>query len=251
MLLHYQERNVSLSQTDVRLAGGFVSTTAAPTPAAVSRNGAGPIEDRVARLRKLATEAPDAARDDAWAWIAELGRRVRRDRGEALAELDHLFRAGRPSSGIDGQTEGTLVTFTVHPIFDTTIAALTTAWLPWAGKRFDALAGTGDNLLLRSARWPAKLLWPLYGMRDAAERLAAFDFETRVEPGALDQDREVLVIDYEPVESNPRVVIRSIRDELVEVVPGAHLGKMLWRSGSGGQASHTLLAYFALKSELA
>jgi hypothetical protein len=61
----------------------------------------------------------------------------------------------------------------------------------------------------------------------------------------------VLVIDYAPVESNPRVVIRSIRDELVEVVPGAHLGKMLWRSGSGESASHTLLAYFALKSELA
>ena len=227
-----------------------MSATAVPTPAAVSRNGADPIEDRVARLRKLAAQDPASARDDAWAWIAELSRRARRDRDEALTELNHLFRAGRPSTGIDGQTDGTLVTFTVHPIFDTSIAALTTAWLPWAGKRFDALAATGDNLLLRSARWPAKLLWPLYGMRDAVERLAAFDFETRVEPGALDRDRDVLVIDYGPVESNPRVVIRSIRDELVEIVPGAHLGKMLWRSGSGEDASHTLLAYFALKSSL-
>jgi hypothetical protein len=54
----------------------------------------------------------------------------------------------------------------------------------------------------------------------------------------------VLVIDYEPVESNPRLVIRRIRDELVEVSPGMYLGKMLWRRRDG---RHTLLAYFALR----
>jgi hypothetical protein len=83
------------------------------------------------------------------------------------------------------------------------------------------------------------------------DRIAAFDFQTRVEPGAIDTDRDVLVIDYAPVDSNPRVIIKSIRDELVEIVPGANLGKMLWRSGSGEDASYTLLAYFALKSEIA
>jgi hypothetical protein len=36
----------------------------------------------------------------------------------------------------------------------------------------------------------------------------------------------------------------QIRDELVEVAPGTHLGKMLWRHRDG---RHTLLAYFALK----
>ena len=80
---------------------------------------------------------------------------------------------------------------------------------------------------------------------DAGKRLAAFDFRTRVEPGALDTDRDVLVIDYAVVDSNP-LLIKKIRDELVEVVPGAHLGKMLWRHGDGER--HTLLAYFALRS---
>jgi hypothetical protein len=100
------------------------------------------------------------------------------------------------------------------------------------------------NLLLRSARWPSKLLWPAYRLRDAGEHLAAFDFQTRVQRGALDTDTDVLVIDYEPVESNPRLIIRQIRDELVEVAPGVHLGKMLWRHRDG---RHTLVAYFALR----
>ena len=51
-------------------------------------------------------------------------------------------------------------------------------------------------------------------------------------------------IDYHDVESNPRLLIRSIRDELVELVPGAYLGKMLWRHDA---ERHTLLAYFALR----
>jgi hypothetical protein len=92
------------------------------------------------------------------------------------------------------------------------------------------------------------VLWPLYRTRDIGERLAAFDFETRVEAGAVDPDREVLVIDYAPVESNPRLIIKRIRDELVELVPGVHLGKMLWRSGSIEDPSYTLLAYFALRT---
>jgi hypothetical protein len=206
------------------------------------------VTDRVARLSALADSEPAAARDEAWAWIAELGRRARRDRDGALNELGELFRAGTPATGIDGPTEGSLVTFTVQPAFDTCVAAVTTAWLPWAGKRFDSAARAGDNLLLRSARLPSKLLWPLYATRDAGEHLAAFDFETRIEPGALDPDREVLVIDYAPVESNPALVIKSIRDELVSIVPGANLGKMLWRHGNGER--HSLLAYFALRSEL-
>jgi hypothetical protein len=42
----------------------------------------------------------------------------------------------------------------------------------------------------------------------------------------------------------PRLVIRQIRDELVEVAAGTHLGKMLWRDRDG---RHSLLAYFALR----
>ena len=204
-----------------------------------------PVEERLRRMRTLSEQDRAAAQQEAWAWIVELGQRVGTNREEALAELAELFHAGKPSRGIEGPTEGRLVSFTVHPAIDRLLAAITSAWMPWMGKTFDTLAQGGGNLLARSAKWPMKLLWPTYRTGPAPNAIAAFDFETRVEAGKVDPDIEVLVIDYAPVASNPRLIIKSIRDELVEIVPGAHLGKMLWRSGSG---KHTLLAYFALKS---
>ena len=77
---------------------------------------------------------------------------------------------------------------------------------------------------------------------------AAFDFTTYVEPGKLDPSVEVLVIDYGSVPANPALLIRQIRDELVQVVPGANLGKMLVRVPRRRQLFDAL--YFALKSEI-
>jgi hypothetical protein len=207
---------------------------------------AGVVERRVQVLRELAQSDPAAAADQAWAWFVEAGKRFHDDRDGAGEELAALFRAGTPSREIDGPTQGALITLTVHPALDRGTAAITTLWLPWLGKRFDAAAQRGENLLRRSARWPSKALWPRYRMNDAPQGLAAFDFEMRVEAGKDDPDREVLVIDYAPIERNPSFVIRSIRDELVEIVPGAHLGKVLWRHRDGDR--YRLLGYFALRS---
>jgi hypothetical protein len=212
-------------------------------PAAAAARTA--VERRVERLRALARTDPAVAQDDAWAWFVDAGHRLRRDRAGALAELAELFAAGDASRDVDGQTDGALVTFTVHPALDRVMAAVTALWMPWLGKRFDAVGRRGTNLLARSARWPAKLLWPAYAMRDVAEGLLAFDFTTRVEAGAVEPCPDVLVIDYAAVPSNPALLIRSIRDELVEIVPGAHLGRMLWSHGGG---RHSLLAYFALRA---
>jgi hypothetical protein len=57
----------------------------------------------------------------------------------------------------------------------------------------------------------------------------------------------VLKIDYGPVASNPRLVIRRIRDELVQIVPDTYLGKILWRSGEGDEATYGCIGYFALR----
>jgi len=184
---------------------------------------------------------------DAWTRIEALSERARHDRDGAIAELEAMFRSGRPSEGIDGPTDGRLVTFAARPAFDRAVAAITALWMPWSGKRFNAGASRGDNLLARSARVPARLLWPLYGMQEADGNVVAFDFNTWVEPGAVDPDMDVLVIDYASVDDNPRVLIKSIRDELVEVEPGVHLGKMLWRHDGGER--HSLLAFFALRSD--
>lgn len=197
---------------------------------------------RLAELRELAKTDPARAQRETWEWIGELGKRARSDREGAEAELNELFRAGTPPRGLDEETEGILVTPLIQPFADRLLWGLTSAWMPWLGKRFDAAAGRGDNILTGSARWPAKLIWPLYGTKGIAKGRAAFDFETRVEPGKADPDTDVLVIDYSVVDSNPRLIIRSIRDELVELVPDTYLGKILW-----AREDWPCIGFFALR----
>jgi hypothetical protein len=209
----------------------MADTAAQTEPAArfASEASASPIARRMAELRKGAQSSPATAADAAWGWFQELGEHVRSDRESGVRDLDELFRLGAAPTSIDGQTEGILVAPLIQPLLDRGLNLLTGAWMPWLGKRFDRGAQLGDNTLTSSTRLVGKLLWPLYGMKEYGSNLAAFDFETRVEPGELDPDTDVLVIDYRPIEKNPDFIIRSIRDELVEITPGANLGKILWR----------------------
>jgi hypothetical protein len=204
-----------------------------------------PTAQRVAELREVSQSSPATAADAAWGWFKELGERARSDRERGTAELNELFRLGTAPTAIDGQTEGILVAPLIQPVVDKGLGLLTGAWMPWLGKRFDRAAQLGDNTLTSSTRYVGKLLWPMYAMREYGSNLAAFDFETRVEPGKNDTDTDVLVIDYHPIEKNPNFIIRQIRDELVEIVPGANLGKILWRSGDD---DYTLIGFFALRS---
>ena len=207
-----------------------------------------PVQARVTKLRTLAKTDPEGAREEAWAWIEDLGQRARENRDDAHEELQQLFLCGQPADDVKGQTEGILVTWTMHPLADKVIGSITNAWMPWLGKAFMPEEGKGINTLTKSARLPAKLLWPLYGMRDSPLGHSAFDFKTYVEPGKLDPSVKVLVIDYESVPENPVVLIRQIRDELVRIVPGANLGKMLVKVPRRKDLFPAL--YFALKSEI-
>jgi hypothetical protein len=201
---------------------------------------------RVAELREQGTSAPLEARDAAWRWFEQLGEEVGRDRDAGAATLAELFALGTPPAGIDGRTEGILVAPLITGPVDRVMRGLAGAWMPWMGKRFDAERKRGDNVLRQSARWPAKLFWPLYPTRDLGDDRTAFDFETRVERSEDDSSVDVLVIDYVVMDSNPRFLIKRIRDELVEIVPGANLGKVLWRNGDG---SYALIGYFALRND--
>jgi hypothetical protein len=73
---------------------------------------------------------------------------------------------------------------------------------------------------------------------------AAFDFLTRIERGMVEPAVDVLVIDYEPVSSNPKMLIRQIRDELVELVPDTYLGRILFKLGENRYSN---IGYFALR----
>ena len=226
------------------MATTTASARVTPRPA-TRRHSGHSVEARVAQLRELAHEDPVLVRDQAWQWFSEAGERLVTDRQAAMSELGALFATGRPSTGIDGETEGALVGWVAAPVVDRLLRLVTDRWLPWAGKRFDSAAGTGDNVLLASTKPIARAVWPVYRLRPFGKRFTGFDFTTSIQRGALDPELDVLVIDYASVRSNPWLFIKQIRDELVEVIPGAHLGKMILE-GPGDR--HALLAYFALKS---
>lgn len=201
--------------------------------------------DAVAAWRMQAVTHPLDAAEAAWRRILDLQALARTDRKQADALLDDLFRAGSPAYGLDGPTDGILVMTTTTALTDAALTALTSVWMPWEGKRFDAGTGTGDNRMTDEATVVSKVLWPLYSMKDSPAGKTAFEFTTYVEPGKEDPDREVMVIDYADVKGNPRLLIRSIRDELVELVDGAYLGKVLYRLPT---RSYVKLGYFALRT---
>jgi hypothetical protein len=203
------------------------------------------VERYVEALQGLGKQNADLARRGAWNQIRLAGARAATRPGEAHESLNRIFRLGAPPDPpLDGPHRGILVTPTVQGTADAALRQITSAWMPWLGKRFDAERQSGDNLLAASARVPARVLFPGYRPGPGPEgTLAAFGFRTYVSPGKVDPDRETLKIDYDSDE-NPGFLIRDILDELVQVVPGAYLGKVLLRRGGGEE--WRLIGYFAL-----
>jgi hypothetical protein len=206
------------------------------------------VERYVSALQELASSKPDLARRQAWRQIRLAGKRAAGRRPEALDSLNRMFRLGvPPEPAIDGPHRGILVTTTVAAAADPAVRMLASAWMPWVGKRLSAAEQSGDNLLLPSARIPLKILFPSYEPQPAGDGdLAAFRFRTYVEPGKVDPDRQALKIDYDSDE-NPSLLIRDILDELVQIVPGAYLGKVLLRRGGQAAPTWRLVGYFALE----
>ncbi|MGZ5326612.1 MAG: hypothetical protein ACXWW8_05330 [Solirubrobacterales bacterium] len=213
--------------------------TAEKTRFGLKRSPKSGVAARVEELRATSKREPEAAQEQTWDWFKDLGK------SRAHAELDELFALGKAPKGLEGRTEGILVVPFIQGVLDRGMTGLTRLMpLPWLGKRFDAVNSRGDNLLRGSARIPVKALWPRYKTKKVEGGRAAFGFVTRTERGKHDPGTDVLVIDYAPVESNPDHLIRSIRDELVEIAPGANLGKILY---STGEDEYRNLGFFALR----
>jgi hypothetical protein len=215
-----------------------------PTPASEARTApapevtGNPTIDRVAALRATAEADPVQAQVETWAWIEELGEKRDAD------GLEALFAQGLAPRGLNGPTEGILVCTLTNPLVDVPVRMLTSVFMPWMGKSFDSAQAEGVNRMTSSSKLPAKLLWPRYGMRETEDGNAAFDFQTRVEAGAIEPSVDVLVIDYADVSDNPALIIRQIRDELVQLVPDTYLGRILFRL-PGDRLSN--IGYFALR----
>ena len=206
------------------------------------------VERYVAALQELAESDPDVAGRQAWTQIRLAGMRAGRRRSEVLDSLNRMFRLGTvPEAPLEGPYDGLVVTTTTFAATDPLFRAFLSLWMPWRGKRFDVKATSGDNIMLPSARGPAKLVWPSYQFQEMGDgRYAAFRFRSYAGAGTLDRDRRVFKIDYDSNE-NPDFLIRDILDELVQVVPDVYLGKVLLRYGKSSRQSRRLVAYFALR----
>jgi hypothetical protein len=141
--------------------------------------------------------------------------------------LNAAFRAGRlPQPELKGRCAGGLAALNIAPGLTQLTRALVRAWLPWQGKTFDPGARRGDNVFTRDSLPLARVLWPFYRdyRDDTPGTYRAFPFRTFTGPGLADPDRQVLKIDYD-LAANPRLTIRRVLDELVQVAPGEYLGK--------------------------
>ncbi len=155
--------------------------------------------------------------------------RPRTHRTLVLGRLNEIFRTGTvPDPPPDGFLPGRLVGLSVWNPLDTAVEGLGRLWMPWQGKAFTPSSAAGVNRLTTSAKLPLKALFPSYAPEEITQKdIDAFRFRTRVAPGAIDPDVQVLKIDYD-FEANPGL-IRRILDELVQIGPGRYLGKILFR----------------------
>jgi hypothetical protein len=206
------------------------------------------VEGYVEALQRIAPERAELAQREAWEQIRLAGARAGRRRREALDSLNRIFRLGHPpSQALDGMQRGIFVTPATFAFLDPLLRAWAAVWMPWIGKRFDSASQTGSNVLTASAKLAVKVLWPGYELEPTGDgNYVAFRFTTYADPGKLDPDIEALKIDYD-FDDNPSFLIRDILDELVEIVPGAHLGKALLRTGEESQPKWNLVGYFALQ----
>ena len=167
--------------------------------------------------------------------LAAARRALRRDRARGLVLLEDLFAAGQPPNPpLDGRSEGELVVLDLAPVATQVLTALTSVWLPWQGKTFDAALSRGDNIFAAGSKPAARIFNPGYRhfLDDGPDSYRAFAFHT-YEAGARGYpSHTVLKIDYDLPE-NPRATIRRVLDELVQIDDGLFLGKahVRWWSG--------------------
>ena len=149
------------------------------------------------------------------------------DRARGWAALNDIFREGTPPRPpLTGKYAGELIALDLKPGLTQFFELVASSWLPWKGKRFDAAPASGDNIFTRDSRTLARIFFPRYHgyAHNGSETYRAFQFRTSVGAGRQDPDRQVLKLDYD-LEGNPRLSVRRVLDELVQVADGYYLGK--------------------------
>lgn len=170
---------------------------------------------------------------------------VKQHRAQGLEALNNLFRSGMPPRHpLDGRYRGELVALDIAPGLTEWFQSITTAWMPWLGKTFNAAQQRGDNIFTQDSYLLARIFNPFYRgfTADQPGTYRGFAFRTYMAPGVIDSDRTVLKIDYSQ-KANPALTVRRVLDELVQIDDNLYLGKAHVRWWWG---SCQTVAYFTL-----
>lgn len=198
---------------------------------------------RLARIRERVAHDPAGAKAEAWALLRELVEPSEHHR------LHGLFEQGIAGESPDGDCEGVVMNLYGEPwLIAMDRLVRLGQWLGgigWTGKSFDREAGTGFNRLTSSARPAALLVMPTYRFERVRGELIGFHFLHALETSPIAPHKQVRAIKYNaPEHANPLVLPRT-RDELVEIVPGVHLGRaLLWDKR---QQRWKVVGYFGLR----
>ncbi len=193
----------------------------------------------------MQTQAISGSRAEAIQRIRVAQRLIKQDRASGIAALDEVFCAGTvPDPPLDGRYAGELVALNIAPGLTQLSELVAAIWMPWQGKTFDAARSCGDNIFQRNSLPLARVMAPLYRgfVGDSPTTYRAFAFRTYMAPGKVDSDRQVLKIDYD-LAGNPRLTVRRVLDELVQVADALYLGKAHFKWWWG---TWHLVAYFSL-----
>jgi hypothetical protein len=179
--------------------------------------------------------------------ITQAQRALTQDRRIGLAQMNAIFRDGRlPDEPLNGPTAGEMIAVDLLPGVTPMVRALLTSRMPWMGKTFDAEGMRGENLFYPGFVPVSRVLFPFYRggyRREGHDRVSAIPFRTYAGTGLKDPDRKVLKIDYD-LAVNPRLSLRRILDELVQVDDNYFFGKAYYRLT---QTTSHVVFYFALQ----
>ena len=221
-------------------AASAIAETSAAGPTSAQIAARGPVGARLAKLREAAASDPERAQEEAWGWFLKLG--AARDEDS----LDDLFRLG-DAKPMSGPTDGILLAIFLSPVLDRLGIALLgpgRPTMPWKGKTFDPMTETGANLFKPWFPPLSRFAWPLYrGRRMDGDEHLMFDMRNGNIEDPLDPSHTIWKIDYRDKDLRSPWFIRHCLDTLVEIVPGAHLGRLYYERGG----RYSTLLYFALK----
>jgi hypothetical protein len=199
-------------------------------------------------MMQIQKQAALDSRAEAVQRIRAAQRQVKQNRASGFAALNEIFRAGTvPHPPLDGRYAGELVALDIAPGLTKLGEMVAAIWMPWQGKTFDAARSRGDNIFQRNSLPLARVMAPFYRgfIDDGSTTYRAFTFRTYIAPGKTDPDQQVLKIDYD-LAGNPRLTIRRVLDELVQLADVLYLGKAHFKWWWG---NWQLVGYFTLSGQ--